>query len=331
MVQRLISCLSVLCLFVTTTCGSDRPSDTAPPAPPLASQVTPVVETPHVLKVGDAASPIDHIRQAADHLDAAAIGDLTGQMRATARELRETADQVEQDITERLADLRNQQALIQSEIERLSGKYQSPHQIQLDIQVVQLDRAQLRRYGIDLQVIFENGDHNLLLVGGESPSAIKFAVADGREFQVLIDALRSNNSAKVIAEPSVVTTSGHEASINFNGEASQSGPAYGEVEHDFAISATAVPDLLGNGRLKLAFSYELSERDYANAVLVEGHKVPGITTRRVNTDVEMKVGSTLMIGGLVSQESPSDPAMARSTEKELVVLVTPSVVAPLSN
>ena len=69
---------------------------------------------------------------------------------------------------------------------------------------------------------------------------------------------------------------------------------------EFGVRMEAVPVVLGNGRLRLDVAPEVSERDFSNAVTIEGMVVPGITTRRVNTQVEMRFGETLMIGGLIS-------------------------------
>src|SRR5690606_7472356 len=93
---------------------------------------------------------------------------------------------------------------------------------------------------------------------------------------------------------------------------------------------------------------EVSERDFSNAVNIQGMVVPGITTRRVNTQVEMRFGETLMIGGLISTRKSGETAKIpflgelplvgaafrrvqySDSETELLILVTPHMVAPLS-
>ena len=108
-----------------------------------------------------------------------------------------------------------------------------------------------------------------------------------------------------------------------------------------------VPVILGNGRLRLQVQPEVSERDFANSVTIAGQIIPGLTTRRVNTEVEMKFGQTLMIAGLISSRQTADTnkvpflgelpwlgaAFSRKnyteSETELVILVTPELVAPL--
>jgi pilus assembly protein CpaC len=103
----------------------------------------------------------------------------------------------------------------------------------------------------------------------------------------------------------------------------------------------AIPTVLGNGRLRLDIAPEVSQRDFSSAVSVGGFVVPGINTRRVNTQVEMNFGETVMIGGLISRRrtvtSSKIPiigelpvigaAFSRKSnevsETELLIMVTP--------
>jgi pilus assembly protein CpaC len=150
--------------------------------------------------------------------------------------------------------------------------------------------------------------------------------------------------AKVLAQPSLITTSGRPASIHVGGEFPILVPQeVGTVSiewREFGVRAEVVPVVLDNGRLRLDLAPEISERDFSNSVQVEGTVVPGITTRRVNTQVELEFGQTLVIGGLTStSESPlqgipiankvpyvSKLLKAVPTEKRLIILATPKRV-----
>ena len=92
---------------------------------------------------------------------------------------------------------------------------------------------------------------------------------------------------------------------------------------------------------------EVSALDYANEVEISGFEVPGITERRVNTEVELKDGQTFIIGGLLDktitdtfQKIPflgDIPILGKlfqseiktKNDTELIVLVTPEIVSPL--
>ena len=100
--------------------------------------------------------------------------------------------------------------------------------------------------------------------------------------------------------------------------------------------------------IRLKVAPEVSEPDYSNAVQLSGFAVPGLIKRDVQTVVELGPGQTFAIGGLLSEKtratSTKVPALGdipvlgslfssisyQSNESELVVLVTPELVAPLN-
>ena len=107
-------------------------------------------------------------------------------------------------------------------------------------------------------------------------------------------------------------------------------------------------NILGNGRLRLQIEPSVVERDFANAVVVDGITVPSFTVRKVSTQVEMNFGETLVIGGLVSKREEGTTSKLpffgelpwigalfshkqyTEAETELIILVTPEYVAPMS-
>jgi pilus assembly protein CpaC len=170
-------------------------------------------------------------------------------------------------------------------------------------------------------------------------------------FNGFFEALKEEGLAKILAEPELVTTNGRPATILSGGEFPILVPqSLGTVTiewKEFGVRLEAVPIILGNGQLRLELQPEVSERDFTNAVDVNGTTVPGLTTRRVNTQVEMKFGQTLMIGGLIATRKTAEtdkiPFLGElpwigaafrkirydDVETDLVVLVTPQLVAPL--
>ncbi|MBT4867270.1 MAG: type II and III secretion system protein, partial [Planctomycetaceae bacterium] len=117
---------------------------------------------------------------------------------------------------------------------------------------------------------------------------------------------------------------------------------------EFGIRLEGVAIVLDNDAVRLELQAEVSDRDFANAVSLDGTVVPGLTTRRANTQAEMRFGQTLMIAGLISTretavldkvpffgELPYIGAAFRRTridksETEVVILVTPELVGPLN-
>jgi pilus assembly protein CpaC len=187
---------------------------------------------------------------------------------------------------------------------------------------------------------------------GSSTAPLQFAITgNSNTFQGFLDALTTESLAKVLAEPTLVTTSGRPASLLSGGEFPILVPgAVGTVSiqfREFGVRMEAIPTVLGNGRLRLDIAPEVSERDFSSSVNISGIVVPGINTRRVNTQVEMNFGETIMIGGLISQKrittSSKYPiigelpvigaAFSKKShevgETELLIMVTPEMAGPM--
>ncbi|WP_333980953.1 hypothetical protein [Sphingomonas aerolata] len=117
----------------------------------------------------------------------------------------------------------------------------------------------------------------------------------------------------------------------------------------YGVSLAYTPTVLSDGRISLRVRPEVSQLDYSNAVTLNGTRVPGLTTRRTETTVELGSGQSMMISGLLSNNHnntydktpglaslPIIGALFRSNsfqrnETELVVIITPYLVKPVNN
>lgn len=119
----------------------------------------------------------------------------------------------------------------------------------------------------------------------------------------------------VLASPHIVTELGQSATFVSGGEFPILVPAGGNrtsVEwKPFGIRCTVEPRLLDTGKIQLQFNPEISNRDFSNAVKVNGLTVPGLTVRRVNTTAEMNLGETLVVKRVSSTGSPIQPVNAK--------------------
>jgi pilus assembly protein CpaC len=246
--------------------------------------------------------------------------------------------------------------------------------VQLNVKVMEVQRSKLQELGFNFLAVGQNyyvhsapGSlvplQSVTLPFGGPPNVVAQAAAlanptmqfailgSDNIFQGFVEALQSKSLLKILAEPKLVTTSGRPASLLSGGEFPilvPQGLGTATIEwREFGVRMEAVPVVLGNGRLRLDISPEVSDRDFSNAVNLNGTIVPGLTTRRVNTQVEMRFGDTLMIGGLISSrrnaskqeipflgELPVVGAAFRrvsheQAETELLVLVTPYLVSPM--
>ncbi len=188
---------------------------------------------------------------------------------------------------------------------------------------------------------------------GFSNASVSFGFMNPNSiFQGFVDALRTEGLLKIHATPMIVTHNGQPAELMNGGEAPVIVPAgLGTTAIEFkpfGIIMTCVPHILGNGRLRLQVEPSVVERDFANSVTVDGITVPSFTVRKVSTQVEMNFGETLVIGGLISTRETGSTAKLpffgelpwigaafshkefTESETELIILVTPEYVAPMS-
>jgi len=170
-----------------------------------------------------------------------------------------------------------------------------------------------------------------------------------------INGIISHSRARVLAEPTLVTISGERASFLAGGEIpilqslATAGTAQQSVVFEpFGLRLNMIPVLLENGSINLEVAPE--ERVLSNQVTlnIPGSltNIPGFTTRKMQTIVEMKPGQELFISGLVTANSgreltktpilgevPVLGALYRSkafnkNESELVVAVRPEIILP---
>jgi pilus assembly protein CpaC len=176
----------------------------------------------------------------------------------------------------------------------------------------------------------------------------------GATWTVFIDALKENDLVKVLAEPTLITTSGKSANFLAGGEYPIPVPQSGGVTtvitiqyKTFGVSLNFTPTVLSDGRINMQVAPEVSELDFSNAVTLQGFVIPSLTTRRVSTTVELGDGQSFAIAGLMREDVrevakkypllgdiPILGALFRSSqfqknETELVVIVTPHLVKPL--
>ncbi len=238
------------------------------------------------------------------------------------------------------------------------------HTVMLQTQVMEVSRTKLRQLGIDWSMGFRDdfvttSASGLIAPGATTGSLInagnetfKFGILDsGNQFFVLVRALRQNNLAKVLADPTVVAIDGRPASFNSGGEFPIIVPAgLGQVGVEFREFGTRldfVAKVRGDGRIWLEVRPTISEIDPGRSVTIGGTSVPGIRSRFVDTAVEMRAGQTLALAGLLQVRTEAETigilgladipylgALFRSNreiqnEVELLILVTPNFAAPM--
>jgi len=167
-----------------------------------------------------------------------------------------------------------------------------------------------------------------------------------------LDLAEADGLVTTLAEPNLTTMSGETASFLAGGEIPiplSSGLGNVSVEFkQYGVSLSFTPTVLSDGRISLRVRPEVSQISSVGSVKIGSISIPGITTRRAETTVELGSGQAFMIGGLLSntQNNAIDKApflgdlpvlgsLFRSTsfkrsETELMIIVTPYLVRPVS-
>jgi pilus assembly protein CpaC len=169
-----------------------------------------------------------------------------------------------------------------------------------------------------------------------------------------IKALESKRMLETLAEPNVLAINGKPASFISGGEFPvpmiQGGGSVGAVSisfREFGIRINFLPKITPRGTIQLQVAPEVSSLDYSNAVTFQGYTIPALSTRRIQTEVELDSGQSFVIAGLLDNRTTETlnkiPGLAnipllgklftsRSIAKnnsELMVIVTPEVVRPI--
>jgi pilus assembly protein CpaC len=170
---------------------------------------------------------------------------------------------------------------------------------------------------------------------------------------VLIQALKTRGYFQSLAEPNLIAYNGQEASFLAGGEipvpiAQGIAGAVTVTYKEFGVRLTFTPSISGDV-IRLKVRPEVSALDFANGITLQGFRIPALTTRRAETEVELRDGQTFAIAGLLNNIAQQDQAKvpglgdlpilgtffksrANSAERtELMVLVTPHLVRPLQS
>jgi pilus assembly protein CpaC len=189
-------------------------------------------------------------------------------------------------------------------------------QVMLHVKVMEVSRTKLRDLGFDFADIMEDGSFITQGVSGllrnatatgvttSADATLTFGIVDANNsFFGVLSALQRNNVAKLLAEPTLVTVSGRPAYFQSGGEIPVLIPqGLGNVSVEFRPFGTQVdfvPIVLGDGRVRLEVRPRVSEIDRSLSVTLNGSVIPGFRTRQVDTGVEMRIGQTLALAGLI--------------------------------
>jgi pilus assembly protein CpaC len=181
-----------------------------------------------------------------------------------------------------------------------------------------------------------------------------FAFRPDLNLAAFIQALEQHNLLQTLDEPTLMTSDGKEASFLVGGEfpipVLQGGANSGAVTiqfREFGVRLKFTPTITGNNNIRLHVQPEVSALDYSNALSFNGFTIPALSSRKIETNVELGEGQSFVIAGLIDNQVTetlsripglsSLPILGNlfksksisKSDDELVVLVTPEITMPL--
>ena len=240
-------------------------------------------------------------------------------------------------------------------------------QVLLKVRIVEMQRSVTKQLGVNLSAIGQLGDSTVSLVsnaalnpGSGLTGSNVFNNSGGGDltsFTGSLQALERVGLIRTLAEPTLTAISGETANFLSGGEfplltnvfIDETGNLQREFEFKpYGVSLGFTPVVLSEGRISLNISTEVSEPTTEGSFETGGlsSDILGLRVRRANTVVELPAGGSLVIAGLIREESrqssdgvpgakdiPGFGALFRNrddltTQSELVVIVTPYLVDP---
>jgi pilus assembly protein CpaC len=248
-------------------------------------------------------------------------------------------------------------------------KVATPLQVTLKVKIAEVSRDLLKQIGVNLLsrdttggFQFGIGQGSPGTIGGAGDKLFNIAATGttlgfaghllGLDLLSTLNLAATDGYATILAEPNLTALSGETASFLAGGEfpipVSQSLGAVTIEYKQYGVGLAFTPIVLQDGRISIRVRPEVSELSDAGSVTLNNFQVPALTTRRAETTVELGSGQSFMIAGLLRNTNsnaiskapvlgdlPILGALFRSTkfrrqETELVIIVTPYLVRPVS-
>lgn len=234
-------------------------------------------------------------------------------------------------------------------------------QVMLKVTVAEMQRSIIKQLGIDLSAAGSIGNLALKLattnpfsVQGQSlGGATGTATADSGDLTGALKALEEDGLVRTLAEPTLTAISGEGAKFLAGGEfpvptAKDQDGNITVTYKPFGVGLAFTPVVLSEGRISLKISTEVSELTTQGQVSQNGLTIPALKVRRAETTLEMPSGGSLVMAGLLSDSTKQNidgvpgakdlPVLGQlfrsrdyqKNETELVIVVTPYIVDPVS-
>jgi pilus assembly protein CpaC len=244
-------------------------------------------------------------------------------------------------------------------------------QVQLQVRIAEIDRSKLTEFGINLFSLGQNS--GAITTGQFSPPSYNtqngsntavisdflnlFYFNFGHGLGATIRDLQNKGILQILAEPNLTTIHGRTARFLAGGQfpypivqpgGAGSVPTVTVQFQPYGVKLEFTPFVNSDGTIRLKVAPEVSALDYTNQVVIAGYVLPALSTRRAETEVELKDGESFGISGILDNRTTDNlskiPGIAdipilgqlfrsknlnRST-MELIVIVTPKIIDTLT-
>ncbi|OWK35251.1 Type II/IV secretion system secretin RcpA/CpaC, associated with Flp pilus assembly [Fimbriiglobus ruber] len=248
-------------------------------------------------------------------------------------------------------------------------------QVMIQVVVAEVNRAAARSIGLDFSIFNKAGTMVFGQLTGGLTSAASATAANTQnagtggianlpanlsngQVSLAINALRTLNYARSLAQPNLTAMNGQTATFLAGGQfpvpviggfgATANGAGLQGVQFvPYGVQLSFTPIVTDRDRIRLSLGATVSTRDNSGAATVGGTNVPALNTRTFSTTVEFRPGQTLAVAGLIQMNLGATanrvplvgdlPIIGRAAsfqqitagEQELVVLITPVLVHPM--
>ncbi|GEQ99920.1 fimbriae assembly protein [Iodidimonas gelatinilytica] len=247
-----------------------------------------------------------------------------------------------------------------------------PTQVNLRVKFAEVGRSTLKQLGVNWESLFDIGDGTIglltgrnvvetiadpitglptnVFLGDDTADSILGSVSTGNiQLNAVLDALETEGLISVLAEPNLTAVTGQTATFLAGGEFPVPIPDEDGIAiefREFGVRLAFTPFVESSDRITLRVAPEVSELTNTGAINISGIAVPALSTRRVETTVELGSGQSFAVAGLMQSNLNQDvrkfPGLGdipilgalfrsdafRQRETELVVIVTPYLVKP---
>ncbi|OGS51867.1 MAG: hypothetical protein A3J79_01830 [Elusimicrobia bacterium RIFOXYB2_FULL_62_6] len=178
-----------------------------------------------------------------------------------------------------------------------SARAQKTELVAVSADIVEISGSLQKTRGFSWNQLFEFGETSI-------PGILTLGDFERRtSISATLKLLETEGKAQLLSNPKVITKSGTQANFTVGGEIPipySNNQGLGAEFKKYGVILNVLPVILTEKKdtVDVQLQLEVSNLDYSKPVVVSGTTIPSIITRQIQTEVELKSGETLVIGGL---------------------------------